>query len=115
MTNLERLKMAVEGINLNDEKLNIYLLENDLKASEAYEASSSTNKKQIYKTALGILEDIANNPQLMKSYKTDDITISQFSENLQNRIAALERKIRMIADDDNVYNDGASFIYMFSE
>ena len=76
---------------------------------------SNTNKKNILKTALSILEAIANNPQLMKNYKTEDMTITGFSENLQNRIDALDRKIRLIANDDNVYEQGASFAYLFKE
>jgi len=112
MTNLERLKMEIEGIAFDDNKLNVYLQENELNATDNYDPSSKTNKKNILKTALSILESIANNPSNMKNYKTDDISISQFSENLNNRIDALDRKIRLIPDDEG-YNDGASFVYMF--
>jgi hypothetical protein len=112
MTNLERLKMEIEGIAFDDNKLNVYLQENELNATVEYAPTSKTNKKNILKTALSILESIANNPSNMKSYKTDDISISQFSENLNNRIDALDRKIRLIPDDEG-YNDGASFVYMF--
>lgn len=115
MTNLQRLKMAIEGIDLNDDKLEIYLQENELESATEYNVGSNLNKKMILKTALSILEEIANNPQLMREYKTDDMTISQFSENLQSRIDSLERKIRLMADDNQVYQDGASFCYMFSE
>lgn len=112
MTNIERLKMEIEGIDLTDDKLTVYLEENDLTATDEYAPTSKTNKKNILKTALSILESIANNPSNMKNYKTDDISISQFSENLNNRIDALDRKIRLIPDDEG-FNDGASFIYMF--
>jgi hypothetical protein len=112
MTNLERLKMEIEGIAFDDNKLNVYLQENELNAIDNYDPSSKTNKKNILKTALSILESIANNVSNMKNYKTDDISISQFSENLNNRIDALDRKIRLIPDDEG-YNDGASFVYMF--
>lgn len=115
MTNLERVKMEIKGIDFSDEELNIYLSENDLIADDEYNPSSNTNKKNILKTALAILESIANQPQLMKSFKLEDMTISQFSENLQTRIDALDRKIRLIPDDDNVYGDGANFTYMFLE
>lgn len=114
MTNLERLKMEIDGINYTDDMLSVYLKENELNATDTYNPESKTNKKNILKTALSILESIANNPNLMKSIKLEDMTISQFSENLQCRIDALDRKIRMIPDD-NGYNDGASFIYMFKE
>lgn len=113
MINLQRLKMAIEGIDLVDDKLEIYLKENELEPATEYNTGSNSNKKRILKTALSILEDIANNPQLMREYKTNDMTISQFSENLQSRIDSLERKIRLMADDNQVYQDGASFCYMF--
>ena len=50
----------------------------------------------------------------MKNYKQDDISVSQFHENLQNRIDQLERKIRLIPDDDATYQDGANFFHMFT-
>ncbi|MDD2192637.1 MAG: hypothetical protein PHO12_08895 [Bacteroidales bacterium] len=115
MTNLERLKMEISDISYTDEQLSVFLLENGLIDDAEYNPASNTNKKNILKTALSILEAIANNPQLMKSYKTEDITITEFSQNLQSRIDQLERKIRMLPDDENVYQDGSSFTYIFSE
>ncbi len=115
MTNLERLKMEISDISYTDEQLSVFLLENGLISNAEYNPQGNTNKKNILKTALSILEAIANNPQLMKSYKTEDISISEFSQNLQNRIDQLERKIRMLPDDENVYQDGSSFVYIFSE
>ncbi|MBM7869224.1 DNA polymerase II small subunit/DNA polymerase delta subunit B [Clostridium pascui] len=116
MTNIERLKMAIEGIDMDDNKLLIYLEENTLISTSNYNPQSNSNKKSILKTALSILEDIANNPQIMKNYKNDDITISNFAENLQNRIDQLEKKIRQIPDDDliSTNNNGSNFIYMFT-
>lgn len=116
MTNLQRLKLE---INLNgaytDDQLTVFLQENGLTATEEYNPSSNTNKKNILKTALSILEAIANNPQLMKSYKSEEISVTEFSENLQNRIDQLERKIRILPDDYEVYNDAATFVYIFNE
>lgn len=116
MTNIERLKMATDGVEICDSNLLIYLEENTLISTDAYIPTSSTNKKQIYKTALSILEDIANSPSTMKNYKNDDISISNFAENLQNRIDQLEKKIRQIPNDDVVSNDdsGSNFVYMFT-
>jgi len=116
MTNLERLKMSTEGVELQDDKLLIYLEENNLISTAEYVTTSNTNKKQIYKTTLSILEDIANSPSTMKNYKNDDISISNFAENLQSRISQLEKKIRQIPNDDDAVtsNDsGTSFVYMF--
>ncbi|KYD26205.1 hypothetical protein [Geobacillus sp. B4113_201601] len=100
MTNLQRLMLEIKGIELDQNELIVYLEENCLKAHDEYVPSSATNKRNIYKTALSILESIANNPKLMKSYKLDDMTISDFHENLLARIDQLERKIRSMKDDE---------------
>ena len=115
MNNLERLKMEISDITYTDEQLSVFLLENELTGTLEYDPQSNTNKKNILKTALSVLEALANNPQLMKSYKTEDISVTEFSENLQSRIDQLERKIRMLPDDENVYQDGSSFVYIFTE
>lgn len=114
MTNLERLQLETKTITLTPSELQVYLAENGLVDTENYNPASNTNKRNILKTALSILESIANQPQLMKSYKQDDISVSQFHENLMSRIDQLERKIREIPNDEKVYEDGASFFYMFS-
>lgn len=113
MTNLERLKIEIKGIDYTDDELSIYLQENDLNLNDIYDPNNKINHRNILKTALAILESVANNPQLMKEYKTDDMTITQFSENLQNRIDALERKIRQISINDTIDSTGASFTYLF--
>lgn len=115
MTNIERLQMETKGITLTPDELEIYLQENGLACNTDYNPTSNTNKRNILKTALSILESIANQPDLMKNYKQDDISVSQFHENLMSRIDQLERKIREIPNDDLAYQDGASFFYMFSE
>lgn len=115
MTNLERLQMEISDISYTPEQLTVFLLENGLEADKEYNPSSNTNKKNILKTALSILEAIANNPKLMRSYKTEDISVTEFAQNLQSRIDQLERKIRMLPDDENIYKDGSSFVYIFSE
>jgi hypothetical protein len=115
MTNLDRLKMEIEGISLEDDKLNIYLQENNLNSVEEYTPTNNLNKKNIYRTALAILESIANNPTYMREIKNDDLSIMQFSENLQNRIDALERKIRLMSDNDVDDGTGASFVYLFKD
>lgn len=114
MTNLERLKIEIKGIDYTDDELSIYLQENDLNPNDIYDPNNKINHRNILKTALAILESVANNPTLMKTYKTDDMTITQFSENLQNRIDALERKIRQISINDTLDNTGASFTYLFT-
>ena len=115
MMNIDRLKIEISDINYLDTELEIFLAECGLNANDEYVPTSNTNKKAILSTTLGILEALANNPQAMKNYRTEDMTITQFSDNLQNRIDSLERKIRLIANDDNVYEQGASFVYMFKE
>ncbi|MGG6440501.1 hypothetical protein ABET52_13790 [Saccharococcus caldoxylosilyticus] len=100
MTNLQRLLLEIKGIDLDQNELVVYLEENGLKAHDEYNPQSATNKRNIYKTALSILESIANNPKLMKAYKLDDMTVTDFHENLLNRIDQLERKIRSMKTDE---------------
>lgn len=113
MTNLERLKMEIGDYNIEDEKLIIYLMENDLDDNIEYDAHSNTNKKAIYATALNVLESIANNPTTMKNYKTDDISITHFATNLQNRIDDLRKKIANMVTDEMVSENDATFVWIF--
>lgn len=106
--------MEITNINLTDTELEIYLQEAGLTPTTEYDPTSNTNRRNILKSALAVLETIANDPQSMKNYKQDDLTVSQFHENLQSRINYLERKIRQIPNDDEIYQDGASFFHMFS-
>lgn len=114
MNNLQRLELETRGITLTQEELTIYLQENNLQPLEEYNPQSATNKKMIYQSALSVLESIANNPTLMKSIKLDDMTVSDFHENLMNRIDQLERKIRKLKTDEQVAGD-SSFFILFSE
>lgn len=115
MTNIDRIKLEVEGVTLTDDTLAIYLQENTLTPTDEYSPTSNINKKNIYRTALSILESIANNPTYMKNIKNDDMTISEFSKNLNDRIDSLDRKIRLMSLDDNDNGTGASFVYLFNE
>ena len=101
MTNLERLKLEVEGIDFPDDKLSIYLQENGLQVEEEYNPASNSSKRKIYETAVSSLNALANNPALLKDYKQDDMTISNFSKNLQNRIEQLQNQIRTMPVDDS--------------
>lgn len=100
MNNLQRLQMEIKGVDLEQDELNVYLLENGLEPFKEYNHTSNDNKKAIYKTALSILESIANNPTLMRTVKVDDMTVSDFHESLMNRIDQLERKIRQMPIDN---------------
>ncbi|WP_066174683.1 hypothetical protein [Bacillus marinisedimentorum] len=111
MTNLQRLQLEVQSINLSQEELSIYLQENNLQPHEEYNPQSATSKRNIYKTALSILESIANNPSNMKNYKQDDVSISDFSENIQSRIDQLDRKIRNMKTDDQ---SDSNFFMLFN-
>ena len=117
INNLNRLKMEIKGINKPDHELTIYLLENGLNGDEEYDPTSNSNLKQIYQTALAILESIANDPTNYKNYKTEDISVSMFSKNLMERIDYLNRKIRMMPSDDDDYgaDGGATIGYLFTE
>lgn len=114
MLNIDRLKMEVKGITLTNEEWDMYLLESGLISDEYYQPNNHNNKKQLLTAALSILESIANNPQSMKDYVIDDMTVSQFHENLMARIDQLENKINnivienesnMISSTFMLYND----------
>lgn len=114
MNNLQRLQMEVKGIDFNQNELIVYLQENNLEPFNEYNPKSATSKKLIYQSALSVLESIANQPQLMKNYKHEDMSISSFHDNLMSRIDQLERKIRKLKTDKQLQNE-SSFFMLFSE
>lgn len=114
MTNIERLQLETKGITLTPDELSVYLLEEGItNPDDEYDASSSTAKRKIYSAALAILNSVANNPTLMKSYKQDDITVSDFADSLQNRIDQLERKIRTMTINGSDNNNGSNTFMLF--
>lgn len=110
MNNLQRLELETKGITLEQDELIIYLEENELSPFTEYIPHSSTNKRNIYRAALSILESIANNPQSMKTFKYEDTTISEFHENLLSRIDQLERKIRQMKNEEDKDTNGNVFM-----
>lgn len=104
MNNLQRLELETKGITLDAQELVMYLSEQGLNAYDDYLSDSLSNKKAIYSTSLSILESVANDVTLMKSIKIDDMTVSQFHENLMKRIDQLERKVRTMKSDNNSSN-----------
>lgn len=112
-TNLERLNIELPDTKKLSIELDIFLLENDLDPAGTYDPTSNTDKKKIYQTALSVLESIANNTNNYKNYKSEDITVSMFQKNIQDRIDYLNRKIRTMIDDDFTSENDATFVYMF--
>lgn len=111
MTNADRLEMEIKGITLTIDEVTVYLEEEGLfDPNSEYEPTSNTNKRKIYSAALAILNSVANNPSLMKNYKEDDISVSDFAESLSNRIDQLERQIRMMAVSDDVSSNSSTFM-----
>lgn len=107
----ERLQLETQGITLSPADLSIYLAEEGVTNPELdYDPSSNLSKRQIYSAALSILNSIANNPSMMKSYKSDDITISDFADSIQDRIDQLERKIRMMSVTDDLSSNSSTFM-----
>mgnify|MGYP001067375202 CR=1 FL=1 len=107
--------MEVKGITLADNEWEVYLSENGLIANEAYQATVQLNKKKVYMTALSILESVANNPSMMKDYVIDDMTVSQFHENLMARIDQLQNKIDNLKDDVKNVESDSSFFMLFAD
>lgn len=108
MTNLERVQMEL-GFDYDVNKIAIYCSEAGLLPNAEYDPNSNSNKKAIYQVVLAILEQLANNPSEMKTYKLENMTIQGFYELLQERINALQRKINLMSDDDN----STDFVYIF--
>ncbi len=116
MENIERLQMEIKGVNTPTHELKIYLSENDLVDTDTYDPESKTNLKQIYQTALSVLEGIANDPTNFKNYKTQDISVSMFTKNLNDRRDYLNRKIRLMPTDfEDEFTTGATIGYLFTE
>lgn len=109
MTNKERLSMEI-GITIPDEQITVYLAEEGLNDADNYDPASAINKRKIYSAALSILNSIANNPQNLRNYKVDDMTVTDFAESIQSRIDQLERKIRMMAVTDNETSQSNTFM-----
>ena len=110
MNNLQRLQMEVQANKLPQENFTIYLEESGLKPFDEYKPASPINKKLIYKAALSVLESIANDTSLMKNIKHDDMTVSDFSDNLNSRISALENKIRKMSNEEKQASESSFFI-----
>ncbi|MFD2370635.1 hypothetical protein ACFSO0_11915 [Brevibacillus sp. GCM10020057] len=114
MTNQERLNIEIKGITLTTDELSVYLAENGLNANDTYNTTDKAQTRKIYEAALSILESIANQPQLMKNYTSDDQTVSQLHENLMARIDQLENKIRkMKIEESKAANTNGSFFMLF--
>lgn len=101
MNNLQRLQMETKGIDFQEAELIVYLAENGLDAHAEYNPQSMKDKRAIYATALSMLESVANNPTTMKAIKIDDMTVSEFHENLMKRIDQLTNKVRKMKTENN--------------
>ncbi len=115
MLNIDRVKMEVKGINLTDSEWEVYLSESGLITNEVYQPNVLLNKKKVYMTALSILESVANNPSTMKDYVIDDMTVSQFHENLMARINQLQNKIDNLKEDVKSIESDSSFFMLFAD
>lgn len=102
--------METKGINLDQSELIIYLQENELSPHDQYNPQSHTNKRNIYKSALSVLESIANSPSTLKNVKHEDMTVSDFATNIQNRIDQLEYKIRTLKTDEQAQLNSNTFM-----
>lgn len=112
MTNIERLQLETKGITLTPDDLSVYLAEEGITdPNKEYDASSNTAKRKIYSAALAILNSVANNPTLMRSYKQDDVTVSDFADSLQNRIDQLERKIRTMTINESKHGNNTFMLF----
>lgn len=112
MNNLSRLKMEIPETQLPDEQLSIYLQEQSLDPVTEYVPADPDNNIAILSAALAVLESFSNNVNLMKNYKSDDISVSSFSDNIQNRITQLDSKIRKLSTNRR-QSSQSSIQYLF--
>jgi hypothetical protein len=113
MTNTERFLLEIPGINMEYYgEFDIWLEEQGLNPQAEYVPTSTANKRAILHSALSILESIANNPTYMKNYRQEDMTITDFADNLHNRIDQLQRRIRLMTTDDT---KDASYFILFNK
>lgn len=110
INNLERVKMEV-GLTMPDDQLAIYLEEEGLTSTDTYDSSSLVSKRKLLLITLTILNNVANNLSYMKNYKEDDITVSAFAENLQNRIDQIERKLTLLPTEANKNESRTFFLF----
>lgn len=111
MNNLERLKLEI-SFDFPVETLKIYLQENGLEPEAEYTATNSS-KKAVYTTVLQVLKNVSQDIRLMKNYKTDDLSVTDFHENLMQRIDNLERDLRMMSVSDESSNSNSSVFMLF--
>lgn len=112
MNFIQRVQMELQSIEIPQEHLKIYLMENGItQPFNEYNPQSNADKRAIYKTALAILESIANDPQLMKDYKQEDMSITGFAASIQARIDQLEKKVRSMPLDES---SDSSFFMLFN-
>ncbi|MTT32712.1 hypothetical protein GMB86_11910 [Terrilactibacillus sp. BCM23-1] len=105
MNYIQRLKLELQSITLDDTTLTIYLQENNIQSPELdYNPSLFTDKLAILQTTLAILESIANDPQLMKNYTEEGTTVQGFADALRKRIDQLESKIRTLLINNDTNN-----------
>ena len=107
VNNMQRLLMEIKGIELQQSELIVYLEENGLQPFDTYNTNDNSNKRSVYMTALHVLESLANNPTMMSTMKIDDMTVSDFHENLMARIDQLERRVRKMTVSNT---DSTSFL-----
>ncbi|GAA0432574.1 hypothetical protein GCM10008983_06450 [Lentibacillus halophilus] len=110
MNNIQRLEMETKSISLNQSELIVYLQENNLQPHTEYNAQSATNKRNIFKSALSVLESVANSPDTLKNIKHEDMSVSDFATNIQNRIDQLDHKIRTLKTDEQAQFNSNTFM-----
>lgn len=113
MNNLQRLQMEIKDIELEQCELNVYLKENGLEPFKPYDATCNASKRMIYMTALSILESIANNPVAMGDLRIDDMSVSDFYDNLLARIDQLENRIRRLPLDGSNGQGNGYFLFTY--
>ncbi|UOR12191.1 hypothetical protein [Halobacillus amylolyticus] len=107
MTNFEVLRTELKGLQgYEPNELELYLYNNDLVGSEAYD---KMNRIGILQTTIDVLSSMANNQSYFADKQHEDMSISGFGEVLQNRIDQAETQLRKLKAEKN--NSSTFFLF----
>lgn len=112
-TNLQRFEMTIKSqllLNMiTPVEKEVYLSEQGLSQYTEYDNTPESLNK-IEKACLQALEDIANNPDLMKDYKVDSEAYSNFHTNLRKRVDQLRKRVNSFSPNSG---SGAGVFFFY--
>ncbi|GHU80048.1 hypothetical protein FACS1894191_4330 [Clostridia bacterium] len=112
LTNLERLKFALNGKQYYDDyTYKVILAENKLDPDETYD--NKKDKKSILCTERDIFKSLLNNIDLYRAHTTEFVELGAASTSLLKRLEDLNDEIDLIPDDPEDGNSKSDITYLF--